>query len=303
MEKRITKSNAIINSSYRLSLNELRIVLYGLSNIDPRAEEFPLDHKINIRELAEFFNIGDKERGSFYDDIKNALVSKFWEREFSYFDEEQDKIVKRRWLIEVQYGGRDGILAYSYNPKLTKQLQQLSKKFTSYFLINIANMKSAYAVRLYEISVMYLNASKKDKTTFTKKIEDLKNHLDITDKYKHFYHLKAKVLEIAKRDINKHSDIKFSYKVKKLGRSPHKIEFTISKKPKTSTEQPKLAEFKRPLVTPVMIEKANQIVAGTGWDIYAIIDQYYEHTEKKGRPEKPMAAFLGFVKKKVANPP
>lgn len=306
MEKRITKSNAIINSSYRLSLNELRIVLYGLSHIDPRAKEFPLDHKINIRELAEFFNIGEKDRGSFYDDIKNALVTKFWEREFSYFDEELDKIVKRRWLIEVQYGGSDGVLAYSYNPKLTKQLQQLSKRFTSYFLINIANMKSSYAVRLYEIAIMYLNTSKQDKTTFIKKIEDLKNHLDIVDKYKQFSDMKRKVLEIAKRDINKHSDIKFSYKVKKLGRSPHEIEFTVSKKPKEPSEPPPaLPTYQPAKLSPSIFERAKKIAleARTGWDIYAIEQQFYEFIKKKGQPESYESAFLGFVKKKVAKPP
>ena len=305
MEKRITKSNAIINASYRLSLNELRIVLYGLSHIDPRADEFPLDHKINIRELAEFFNIGDKDRGSFYDDIKKALITKFWEREFSYFDEELDKVVKRRWLIEVQYGGKDGVLAYSYNPKLTKQLQNLSKKFTSYFLTNVANMKSAYAVRLYEISIMYLNASKQDRTTFTKKIDDLKNYLDISDKYKHFFNMKKYVLEIAKRDINKHSDIKFSYKVKKLGRSPHEIEFTVSKKTKATPKQPALPEYKPTKLSPAVFEKAKQIAleAGNRWDIYAIESQFYEYIKKKGQPDDIAKAFIGFVRKKVATTP
>lgn len=307
MEKRITKSNSIINSSYRLSLNELRIVLYGLSRIDPREEEFPLDHNINIRELAEFYNIGEKDRGSFYDDIKNALIHKFWEREFSYYDDELDKVVKRRWLIEVQYGGRDGILSYSYNPKIKKQLQQLSKKFTSYFLENIANMKSAYAVRLYEISIMHLNASQKNRVTFTKTIEDLKHQLDITNKYEHFFNMKRFVLEIAKRDINKYSDITFNYKVKKIGRSPHEIIFTISRNVKASpsSKEQKLPEYQPMKILPSVIEQAKDIVrhAGTRWDIYNIEQQYYEYVKTKGQPEDFHAAFIGFVRKKVQSPP
>jgi len=306
MEKKITKSNAIINSSYRLSLNELRIVLYGLSHINPRSDEFPLFHKINIRELAEFYNIGEKDRGSFYDDIKNALIKKFWEREFSYFDKKLDKIIKRRWLIEVQYGGKkDGILAYHYNPMIKDQLQTLANRFTSYFLDNVANMKSAYAVRLYEISIMYLNASKQNKTIFTKTIEELKNHLDIADKYKRFCNMRERVLEKAKKEINKHSNIKFSYKVKKLGRSPHEIEFTVSKKSKAQPAQLTLPEYKPRELSPAVFEKAKEIVRETGdrWDIYALKEQFYEYIEKKGQPESLKAAFLGFVKKKVAKPP
>ena len=311
--KRITKSNAIVNASYRFSLNELRILLYGLSHIDPRADEFPMFHRVRVKDLADFYDIGEKDRGSFYDDIKEALITKFWGREFSYYDEDQDEVVKRTFLIEVRYGRKDGTLAYEYNPKIKKELQKLSKRFTSYFLSNVAGMKSAYAVRIYEIAVMCLNASKKPKTTFTRTIEDLKHVLGISDKYKHFYHMKTYVLEIAKRDINRHSDIRMAYKVIKLGRSPHEIEFTVSRKPKLNQSPLALPaspvadaqDRVPPLVSTVGIERVKKIAkdAGTGWDAYEIIEQYKQHAAAKGRPENPMAALIGFAKKKVRTMP
>jgi len=302
MCNKITKSNSIINSSYRFSLNELRIVLYGLSHINPRSDEFPMFHRIHIRELAEFYNIGEKDRGSFYDNIKDALLNKFWNREFSYYDEELGETVRRTWLTEIRYGRKDGTLAYEYNPKIKDQLQQLAKRFTSYFLVNIANMKSAYAVRLYEISIMYLNASKQSEITFTKTIEDLKHQLNVTDKYKYFFNFKARVLESAKKEINKHSDIKFIYKVKKLGRSPHEIEFTVSKKEKRLLLPLNSSSQK---LSPSILEKAKKITldTGTGWDIYVIEQQFYDFTKKKGQPESLEGAFLGFVRRKVAMPP
>ena len=313
--KRITKSNAIVNASYRFSLNELRILLYGLSHIDPRADEFPMFHRVRVKDLADFYDIGEKDRGSFYDDIKEALITKFWNREFSYYDEARGEVVKRTFLIEVAHGRKDGTLAYEYNPKIKKELQKLSKRFTSYFLSNVANMKSAYAVRIYEIAVMCLNASKKPKTTFSRTVEDLKHVLGISDKYKHFFNMKRYVLEIAKRDINRHSDIRMTYKVIKLGRSPHEIEFTVSRKPKLNQAPLALPEVSParhedqdrvpPLVSTVAIEKGKQIVreAGTGWDIYALIDQFKDYAAARGRPENPTGAFLGFVRKKVANMP
>ena len=311
--KRITKSNAIVNASYRFSLNELRILLYGLSHIDPRAEEFPMFHRVRVRDLADFYDIGEKDRGSFYDDIKEALITKFWSREFSYYDEEQDEIVKRTFLIEVRHGRKDGTLAYEYNPKIKKELQKLSRRFTSYFLSNVAGMKSAYAVRIYEIAVMCLNASKQDKTIFSRTIEDLKHVLGISDKYPRFSNMRERVLEMAKRDINRHSDIRMTYKVIKRSRSPHEIEFTVSRKPKlnqaplTLPSAPTVDEQDRmpPLVSTTAIEKGKEIVrnAGTGWDIYALVDQFTAYATRKGRPENPTGAFLGFVKKKVANMP
>jgi len=305
---KITKSNAIINSSYRLSLNELRIVLFGLSHIDPTADDFPLFHRVCVKELAEFYNIGAKDRGSFYDNIKDALIRKFWERGFSFYDEERGAIVKRRWLIEVEYGRKDGTLAYHYNPLIKNELQQMAKKFTSYFLANVANMKSVYAVRLYEIAVMYLHASQQDKTTFTKNIEKLKNHLGLEKKYPRFNDFKRRVLESAKKEINKYSNIKFSYKVIRQGRTANEIEFTVSKRePKEYKEAKQLPLLKQDALklSPSAIEKGKAIIkkAGTRWDIYAIEQQFYAYAKQKGIPENPTGAFLGFVKKKAAKAP
>lgn len=317
MSKKITKSNAVINAGYRLSLNENRILIYGLSHIDPggknrEPKEFPLSHRVRVRDLADFWNIGEKERGSFYDNVKDALINKFWNREFSYYDEDEGEVVKRTWLIEVRYGKKDGSLAYHYNPLIKNQLQKLARRFTSYFLSNVVNMKSVYAMRIYEIAVMCLNASKKPKTTFNRTIEDLKHVLGISDKYKHFYHMKQRILETAKREINKHSDIRMTYKVIKIGRSPHEIEFIVSRKPKldqapltlpearAATEQAE--DIKRPMLSTADIEDGKKIVlaARTGWDIYAILDQFYAWVEKKDRPRNPRSAWLAFVRKKVA---
>ena len=305
---KITKSNAIINSSYRLSLNEMRIVLYGLSHIDPTAEEFPLEHEIHISELAKFFNIGEKDRGSFYDNIKYALITKFWERDFSYFDEEINKIVKRRWLIEVTYGVNDGTLGYSYNPKIKKELQQLASRFTSYFLTNVADMKSAYSMRIYEIAVMYLNASGVAKAVFTKEIEELKFVLDISDKYQQFFNFKARVLETARKEINKLSDIRISYEVIKFGRYPKEIKFTVRKKKEKTEEQLMLLtagstnNIHIPLKT---LDKAKELTvrAGTGWDFYVLQEQFFDFVKRKGEPDNMEGAFLGFIKKKISKSP
>ena len=282
-------------------------MLFGLSHIDPTSDEFPLFHRIQIRELAEFYNIGEKDRGSFYDNIKHALLNKFWTREFSYYDEDLGEVVRRQWLIEVRYGRKDGSLAYHYNPLIKKELQQLAKRFTSYFLTNVANMKSSYSIRIYEISVMYLNASGKQKTVFTKKIEDLKHNLDISDKYKLMHNFKARILEPSRKEINKHSDITLNYEVLKLGRTPHEIKFTVTKKKPPKEQQISFDGNTQPpqRLTSATLEKAKKmtIEARTGWDFYVIEQQFYDFIKTKGAPDNLDGAFIGFVKKKIAKSP
>ena len=54
-----------------------------------------------------------------------------------------------------------------------------------------------------------------------------------------------------------------------------------------------------------IMEKAKSIAqqAKTGWDIYAIEQQFYDYAQQKGMPDNPEGAFLNFVRKKVKNPP
>lgn len=306
MNKKITKSNSLITASYRLSLNELRIVLFGLSAINPMDSEFPLEHGFTKNEIAEFFEIPKKDRGAFYRDIEKALTSQFWNREFTYYDQEREQNVSNRWLITVRHGGKNPRLSYVYNPEIKKELQKLSTRFTSYFLTNVANMKSPFSIRFYEISIMHLNASKSNQTTFKIELDELKEKLSVEGKYARFANFKARVLAKVKGEINKLSDISFDFEVVKRGRLVTGIEFLIARK-KHARTLPKIAapDATHCRVSLATLEKAKSFVisAGTGWDLYAIEEQFYDFMKKKGEPSSVDGAFIGFVKKKVARSP
>jgi len=301
--KSITKSNALIEAGYRLSLTEMQIVLYGISLINPLGKDFPLKYQINIKRFAELFN---RDHGDIYGEIKKAIFSKFWERDFSYKDE-QGKVFTNRWLTQVVHHDKKGFIQIKFSEEVRPYLYQLKKHFTTYYIDQITEFKSIYGIRFYEMAIMCLKKSKQEKCSFTLEIQEIRNRLELNEKYKRFYDIKKRVLETAKREINKHSDIKFSYKVKKLGRSTHEVEFIVSKKTKETEKpvQPSLPEYKPTKLSPAVFDKAKKITlaAGTGWDIYVIEQQFYEFIKKKGQPESFEGAFLGFVKKKVATLP
>lgn len=96
--------------------------------------------------------------------------------------------------------------------------------FTKYDIKHIAMFKSRYAFMLYEFCKMNLgqitNQNKDGEFSKSFTIQDFKERLDIADKYKRFNQLEEKVLTTAKNNINKHSDIKFSYRIKRKGRTP-----------------------------------------------------------------------------------
>lgn len=70
---------------------------------------------------------------------------------------------------------------------------------------------------------------------------------------------------------------------------------------KTNSSVKKLAHR----LTSELIEQGRSIAleAGTGWDIYAIQNEFLAYVAKKGQPDNYEGAWFGFVKKKVHNAP
>lgn len=251
----ITKHNSLIKASYRLSTMEIRIVLYGLSLINPTSNDFPIQYKIDVKKFATFFKL---DPNWLYQELKSCILDKFWEREFSYIDE-NGKVVKNRWLIQVCYKDDEALLEIAYNPMIKHLLQNMKSNFTSYNIARIISMKSAYAIRFYEICIMELKKDWQHKSKLEKmrkdlkfriRIEELRHVLELVDKYKIFRNFKARVLDKIKLEINKHSDIRIKYEVIKRGRSPYEIEFTINKK---------IGEFNKHEAEKEKFENSNQL--------------------------------------------
>jgi len=294
----LTKSNALIEAGYRLSLTEIQIVLYGISLINPVKDDFPLVYRVDIKSFAEMFK---RKHGDIYMEVKEAIFKRFWERDFSYIME-NGKVATSRWLTDVIHEDKAGFLELRFNPTLKPYLHQLKNRFTTFYIDQVAKFKSAYSVRFYEYSIMNLNKSKRNTCKFSMLLSDLKKRLELGERYKRFCDLRLRVLSISKREINKHSDINFSYKVIKLGRSPYEIEFTVSRKNQDTKTTERTVQTWLRIST---IEKAKKIVkrAGTGWDIHEIEHQFHEYKKTKGVPRNIDAAFIGFVEQKIKKHP
>jgi len=294
--KLVTKHNELIQAGYRLTLNEMRIVLYGISLINSLSDEFPLEYQIDMQKFIELFEL--KSNKDVYAQIKDTVMNKFWGREFT-IDINEDRKKRLRWLSGVEYEDKNGFLKIFINPQLKSLLHQIKGHFTSYHLDKISSFQSAYSVRIYEISIMNLNKLKKDNCSFCIEITQLKEQLDIAEKYKRFSNFKADVLEAARKEINKYSDINLTYKVKKMGRSPYEIKFSITRKVK---ETPKITDQTELSLSLPIIEKAKCRIkeSGTNWNVQEIIKQFLEFAKKKGNPKDVEKSFIGFVDKKIA---
>lgn len=249
---KVTKSNQLIKASYHLSLLELRIILFGISKLNPK-RELPLRHEVNCHEMADFYKL---KMSDLWRQVKDAFCDRFFERKITLKD--GSSTVISRWIYELKTDDETKILSYVYNPAILPHLYQLKPRFTNYGLQYIAQMKSMYSIRFYEWSIMYLNASQKNKISYEKTVEELKEDLALDGKYKRWGDLKKNVLEPAKNEISELTNIDFDFYIEKRGTLLHQIGFTASYKPSNNPAKVVIASKSDDEVSPIMRSKQRQ---------------------------------------------
>jgi len=135
-------------------------------------------------------------------------------------------------------------------------LFELKDNFTYMQLKAVLSCSSKFAKRLYALACQWRTAGTKEMT-----ISDLKEMLYLKDpkgkekeQFERISEFQSKVLDVAKRQINEQTDIKFDYKLRKRGRSYHYIKLFVN-----YTDNPQLQiDFKDP---PEFLKKIRAITA------------------------------------------
>lgn len=225
----VVKSNRLIEASYRLGLNEQRIILYSICRC--REEQTGLFPDLPITITADAFakqfpSIG---RGNVYQQLKEAMDA-LYERSVTIHDIDpvsgHARVKKTRWVSEAAYVDGAGNVQVIFTPEVIKYITRLEAEFTSYQLEKVSHMTSAHAVRIYE-----LLAQHRDIGNRTLNLAWLRETLQIApDEYKLTTNFVRKVIDVAVDQINKHSDLTVSYKPQKTGRAITDFAFKIKDK-------------------------------------------------------------------------
>lgn len=224
----VTKKDTFIDAIYKLSLDEMRIFNYAIAKTNPFREHNNM-MTISINDLVKFYNLDNKT--ACYNQLNEALNHLFnRQMTYTYQDEEHGKMWVTCRLIVNKIDNKNGCIGLKFSDEIN-QLIKCDRDFLEYKLRQTIGITSPNAVRIYEmlLYVLKITPNKSLKKEFS--IEEIKNKLGLSDKYPRFSNFKKDVLEVAKTQINKHTDIKINYEVKKLGRTPVSVIFTAKYKP------------------------------------------------------------------------
>lgn len=188
--------------------------------------EFPKAFDIDIKEFADMFNI---EVRGLYTDIKDSITKRFFRRETTLDVGDGEKKLCH-WLDSLTYHNGKARLKLEFSNNIIPLLTQLKNKFTSYHIEQISLMKSIYAIRIYEYCILEINRLQTNLCEFTIEVLILKKRLELENKYSKYHNFKIHVLNRAKQEINKHSDLTIDFEEIKKGRSVESIKFIIQRK-------------------------------------------------------------------------
>jgi plasmid replication initiation protein len=230
----VVKSNRLVEASYRLSLNEQRIILYAICRAREEDVALSSDKPVTITAdtfLKQFPSVG---KGNVYQQLKDAMDA-LYERSVTVNDKDpvtgHTRITKTRWISTASYIDGAGHVQVIFAPEVIKYIARVEVEFTKYQLEKVSQMTSFHAIRIYELLSQFREARIR-----TLNLIELRNYLQIEPhEYKLTTNFIRKVIDVAVEQINLHSDLMVKYESKKTGRAITDFVFKI----KTKDSKPK----------------------------------------------------------------
>lgn len=224
----ISKANSFVQASYSMTLDEMRILSLTLGVFNP---ENPIKRGFDFT-IADFCkHFPDVDEKSAYTQVRNAIlkISKRW---IVLVDNEKE-LTEVVLVNKRTYFKKEGRFYIEFHEDLLPYIAQLHNNFTKYQLVNIGAFSSTHTIRLYELCSQYRDTGWRQTS-----IEDLKDWLQVADKYPRYNSFNQRVLSPAIDEINAKSDLLVSVEPIKRGRSIVSLNFTIkSKKSAVKIEQ------------------------------------------------------------------
>ena len=259
--------NDLIRASYKLTANEMRLVLCALAQIPKDAEVDPKQAYYITKE--DFIKLGvepknvAREIREACSDLLNRVVtidtpignlSFHWLHNVLHFKSEIFEQLKKQYpnakndekfintlrlhnlldSLPIVAKSDDNIVArIVFHENMMPYISQLKKQFTKLKLKEMFGFSSFYSFRIYLMMMQFRE------TGFCKiSIDDLRYTLDLNEKYHLFADLKRRVVDTAIDEINEKSPYSVKYELIKKGRTYTHLELRFEEK-KTEKGQSK----------------------------------------------------------------
>ena len=224
----VSKSNALIQASYTLNLVAQRLIVLAIIKARNQGNLSQVGgiHRITAIEYQTHFGCALPMA---YESLKSACES-LYNSDFVWIGEDEQGDLQKtntRFVQQATYNDGKGYVEVMFSNGIIPLITRLSKEYTEYELIQIRNLNSVYALRIFEMLMQWQTVGR----TPVIAIGDLRDRLGIAvHQYKLMSNLKMRVLDLAVNEINEHTDITVKYKQHKQGKVITGFTFTFKQK-------------------------------------------------------------------------
>ena len=229
MNDLIVKGNALIEASHKLNEVEQRLILLAIIKArqvgDTVEQLMNKELEIHASDYMQAFNV---DRTTAYRTLKAAVIGLYGaEWGYRYVNNKGNLVVRyERFTQSAEYVENEATVKFMFSYAIIPYLVELEKRFTTYELEQVANLKSKYSMRLYEM-LMQFRSTKNLKIS----LSDLRFRFGLLEtEYETMSNFKKYVLDLAVDQINKNTNLKVKYTQKKRGRIIESFEFTFTEK-------------------------------------------------------------------------
>jgi plasmid replication initiation protein len=240
----VVKRNDFLQMAYSLSIQEQRIILCCVSQIDSREKATQNDEfVVSVQQIHDIF--GDDTQKNMYRGLRDA-TDRLGNRWIVQRSDDSKRVMKLRWVWKIQYNDEKGDITLNFSRDVLDYLSDISKTFTKYKLSDVSQFRCMYSIRIYELLQQWSGVGEVEYS-----LEDLRERLDLGEKYGRWADFKRNVIDASVDEINKHSNLKVSYGVRKSRRKITGVQFNFTTKRKRNKKdigpasEDKMMEFVR----------------------------------------------------------
>lgn len=295
------QSNAITSGRYDFTACQLDIIFMLLSSL----KENELVYRIYAKDIELLTG-----REWNYQQLKKATE----DIGSRMFEIEKSDSYKQIWLFQsVEYLTGQGAFEVLISEPAKPLFFELKNNFTHFQLKSVLNCSSSYAKRLYMLACQWRTIGKFPRPI---PILELKKMLGLIDKkgneqLERISQFKERVLDMAKKQINEHTDLNFDYELYKKGRSFEFIQIFVD----ASKNKPKQLEIDfskditfqknvRTITAYGISEEHAELIIKDGFDNFIKFANRVNERVRKGELviENPSAYIIGTYQKKGVIP-
>ena len=222
----IIQHNDLIGSSYRLDIDEMRLLNLALTKIDSRKENIGVI-EIYPNEFAEMFNLSKK---NIWRNMKKSLLGIMQKPVKVRSKDEKGKLKESiiSWLGRTTYfvDQSDGSkIELRFTSDIEPYLFELQGNFTKINFEYASRLTTPFSFRLYQWLIKEHRIKKGQYYELVMTIEDIKTSAQIDNSYPRWVDFKKRVIDPAIDAINQKTNLSVSYRATKKGNKVHSLTF------------------------------------------------------------------------------